>query len=325
MTRALAARGIVGDDATFTVTDFLDADLEGRPTHGLGKFLLLDHVLANRQGKPFVAVRTQATAIVDGQRDIGQTGARMAANLSIELAEEYGVGFVGLRNSARFSRLGPYARLIADHGFVAICTNNAGPPAVAPFGSRDPILGTNPIAFAFPTDSDAFVIDFATSERVWGAIRQAQLEKRELPPGAFIDADGHETQNPNEVNAVLPFDGAKGSALCIAIELIAGTLAGASMGLEVQDEYSLGAVFLAARPATNGTPVRALVSHLLNEIRASSALQPGRPVRAPGDGSRERRAATLADGTIEVDQNALSILKRMAEGGKGLEADKLTN
>src|SRR5262249_359978 len=137
------------------------------------------------------------------------------------LAEANGIGLVSLRNASRFSRLSPYARMIAESGRVAVVTNNAGPAAVAPFGSSDPILGTNPIAFGFPAASGAFVIHFSTAERVWGEIRQAALEGRELPPNAFLDAEGKETREPDRVEAVLPFGGYKGSALCIAIELLA--------------------------------------------------------------------------------------------------------
>lgn len=326
MMRALRARKISDADAAFIVSDYLDAELEGRRTHGVGKLLLIDHSLARKTGPPQVTSTHGAIAYVTGNADLGQIAARLAAQTAVNLAQTYGIGLVALTNFSRFSRLGPYANLIASAGYVAIALNNAGPPAVAPYGSRDPILGTNPIAFAVPNDPEPITIDFATSKEVWGRIRQSQLEGSALPPNAFLDEHGEETRVPEKVNAVLPFGGPKGSALCLAVELLAGTLAGAAMGLKVQDEADLGAVFLALRPASNDfAKMVSSVQELLKDIRMSTPRDPGHPVRAPGDRAAAAKARHLASGTIDIDDTTLRIIERMAEGGQGLEANNLNN
>jgi LDH2 family malate/lactate/ureidoglycolate dehydrogenase len=74
-----------------------------------------------------------------------------------------------VHNFSRYSSLYPYTVRLAQSGFVGILANTAGPAAVAPFGSVDPITGTNPICFSFPTSSGVpQTFDFATSEVVWG-------------------------------------------------------------------------------------------------------------------------------------------------------------
>src|SRR5262245_45108050 len=92
MRRALIERGIEESDAAFVVGDFLDAQLEGRLTHGIGKFLLIDATLRARQGKPEVARQHGATATIDGKREIGQLAARQATQLALALAETNGIG-----------------------------------------------------------------------------------------------------------------------------------------------------------------------------------------------------------------------------------------
>lgn len=314
MLAALALRGISSRTAELIVSDHLDAELEGRPTHGIGKFLLLDDALAERRGGPTVAEDRDAFVLVDGNRELGHAAAVFCAELAVDRAARSGAGIVALRNASRFSRLGPYAERIADQGFLALVTNNAGPPAVAPFGSSAPLLGTNPICFGFPGAEDPTIVDFATSKRVWGEIRQAVLEQRALPPGAFLDANGAETRDPDEADAVLPFGGAKGSALCLSIELLIGGISGALMGSQVQTEYDLGALFVAL-PSVEGFRVAA--EQLLDEIRASRPRVAGEPVSVPGEGSRMRRERARASGRIQVDPTVLEHLQQMSEGVSG--------
>ncbi|MEO3862556.1 Ldh family oxidoreductase [Acrocarpospora sp. B8E8] len=322
MMKALSQRGIVGEQAEFIVHDYIDAELEGKPTHGIGKFLLIDHVLDGRQGPAELISQIGSFATMDGHREIGQIAARSASLEAVRIAVHQGVGLVTLKNFSRFGRLGPYSRLIAANGMVGIVLNNAGPAAVAPYGSRNPILGTNPIAFGFPAANAPVVIDFATSKRVWGEIRQAALSQSPLPPSSFLDSEGDETVEPAMANAVLPFGDHKGSALCLAIELLAGTLVGAAMGGSVQDEYELGAVFVAIRPADNTS---APVTALLQEIAESMPLEGIHHVRVPGQRSSQVREERLRQGWIDVADSTYEILLAMSEGCVGLKANNLSN
>ncbi len=319
LVEALARRGVHGADADFVVADLVSAQLEGKATHGVAKILLIDAVLRERQGEPVVRRRRGGMALVDGRRQIGQLAGRFCAELAIELCAEAGTGLVALTNAARFGRLAPYGHLIADQGLVAFVTNNAGPPVVAPFGSIDPVLGTNPVCFAFPGRRASVVVDLSTAERVWGEVRAAVLEARPLPPGAFLDADGRPTGDGDSAASVLAFGGHKGSALCLALELLAGALTGAKMGLEVGGEYDLGAVFLAVDPGVlvpGGDP-RAGAERLVDSVRASRPAPGHDAVLAPGDRAAARREAALAGGVVEVDPVTMARLRRMAVSDEG--------
>jgi L-2-hydroxycarboxylate dehydrogenase (NAD+) len=325
MLTALKMRQIEPKDAELITEDYLDAELSGSFAHGLGKFLVIDHALAARRSGPVVVSRRGAVARIDGGREIGQLAARKAAELAAEIAQREGVGLVTLVNSGRYSRLAPYVTTIAKHDLAAIVTNNAGPRAVAPYGSSQPILGTNPIAFGFPGADGPFVIDFSTAQQVWGEIRQAVLEGRDLPADSFLDARGNPTVNPAEVDSVMPFGGHKGSALCLAIELLAGLVAGAEVGLGVENEYNLGALFIAF---TLGRPTLmdsfATLSQLLADIRSSTPFPGRQRVLVPGDGSAARRAAALEAGCLDVEDQTLQILQTMAAGEVGMQGDRLT-
>ncbi len=204
---------------------------------------------------------------------------------------------------------------------MAILANTGGPAAVAPYGSVDPITGTNPICFSFPrTGGQVQTFDFATSDVVWGAIRQAAIEGCALPAGPFLNAAGDITTVPGDVNAVRAFGGHKGSALNLAIEVIAGILAGGKAGMECESEFDCGAIFLALDPSATGVGrlnFASSVDRLLNSIRACRPENPDAPVRAPGD--RGRNTMSLgSDGNrrLELADKILEMMVRMSEGEK---------
>lgn len=317
MLTILSARGVSAEDASEIVTDFLAAQAEGKPTHGIGKFLLIDSALKARIGVPQIVRRDRCYALVDAQREIGQLAARFAVNLATDLARSSGIGLVGMTNASRYGRLKPYGRKLAEDGLIGLIANGGGPSAVVPFQGIDPILGTNPICIAFPSESGALVIDFSTAERTWGEIRQAVLEHRQLPADVFLDKDGRFTRNPDDAEGVLPFGGAKGFSLCLAIEILTGALVSAKMGLRVRDQYELGFLFAAIDP-TIFVPLdqfRTEVEELLASITKSRPKLRGGIVRTPGHTTRTK--APSGDETIDLDDETWHLLSEMATGSGG--------
>jgi LDH2 family malate/lactate/ureidoglycolate dehydrogenase len=197
--------------------------------------------------------------------------------------------------------------------------NSAGPPAVAPYGSIDPITGTNPICFAFPkSDGGIHAFDMATSEIVWGEIRQAALEGRRLPAGPFIDSAGDVTTDPTKVSAARVFGGKKGSALNIAIEILSGALSQGQIGLQCENEYDCGAFFMAIDPQALGIELNgftAKIEQLFQDIREARAEISERPVRVPGDSGRSAlNIDDFKDAELDVPKATLTMLERMAKG-----------
>lgn len=327
-TAALVGQGIPADVAPDVAKEFVIAEVSGVRTHGVGKIASLN--LGDVSVRPTIT-RAGAILQVDGNGGNGMLLMRSVAGQLADIGMELGLALAAVRNHSRYSSLYPYTDLIARRGLVGILMNTAGPAAVAPFGACDPVTGTNPICFSFPTGAGGQTFDFATADRVWGEIRQASLEGRGLDYGPFLSADGEVTTVPSEVNAVRAFGGAKGSALNIAIELLAGPLVGAKAGHHVASEFDCGALMIAINPAAcgAGSGFSAATEELLGEIRQCRPATPDVPVRAPGD--KGRTGAHLPtpehDVTVSVADSTVELLKRMERGERitELSANPLFN
>lgn len=319
MLQALNIRGIYDTPAQLIIQDFLGSQLEGRLTHGIGKFLLLDSSLNNRKGSPSIIKEDDCFALINGNRELGQLAAIYAVDVLKKKVRSKGVGVVGMNNAGRYSRLSVIGELIAKEGIVGIIMNNAGPAAVTPFQGIEPILGTNPICFAIPCEEQNLIMDFSTAEKTWGEIRQATLENKNLPKNAFLDSNGEFTLNPDEANAVLPFGGAKGYALCLAIEILTGALVSAQMGLDVDSQYDLGFLFIGidVNIFSKTDLFKSSVGSLLNQIRNSKSQSEKNKVRIPGENSKTKVKKALKDGYVHIDDESYSRLIEMSKGIQG--------
>jgi LDH2 family malate/lactate/ureidoglycolate dehydrogenase len=79
---------------------------------------------------------------------------------------------------------------------------------VAPLWGAEGMLGTNPIAIAFPGQEEPpIVIDLATSAVAFGKLQIAERLGRKIPHGWAIDKDGRDTDDPQAMidgGALLP-------------------------------------------------------------------------------------------------------------------------
>lgn len=311
---SLVGQGVDQSSARSMADEFVAAEIAGTKTHGVTKVVSLN--LGNLRAEPTLNVSGSLVS-VDGRGANGFILFTQLATAAVQVAAKQGVCLIFARNFSRYSGLYPYTEQIAASGYIGILMNSAGPAAVAPHGGIDPITGTNPIAFSFPTvDGPPQTFDFSTAAVVWGAIRQAAVEGKLLPAHSFLDAAGGETRDPTQVNAVRAFGGPKGFALNLAIELLCGA-AGGLMGGKVESEFDLGAVLVAIDPAAAGSARLAEdATALFEEIRISRPEAGQRKVHVPGDRARGRRLleAVSGDHTLEIPDVTLEYLGRMARG-----------
>lgn len=329
MTKSLELRGIRGKDADFMISDYLESELEGHKTHGISKFLTIDAGLSRRSGDMKLLKRSGCYAQIDGNGELGHIAALYATNLAIEAGKKYGVGIAALKNVSRYSRVTPYARKIAGEGLVGMITNNGGPACVAPFGGARPIFGTNPLCFSFPSGrGKPYIFDFATSQKVWGEVRQAMVEKRPLPDQAFLDKEGNFTRDPEKAEAGVPFGGPKGYALCYALEIMTGAFVGAKMGKEAKDEYDLGYLFLAfsTEMFTDLAAFEEETDRLAREVKECPSIKPGGQVYVPGEIFGDRPVEGRKPEAVELEEDVYQRLQLMSvslEGG--YENNRLLN
>ena len=154
----------------------------------------------------------------------------LATDTAIELARQFALGAVVVDRCYHIGRVAPYVERIARAGMVGIAMVNAG-PAVAPYGGRDRVLGTNPFAWAMPRGEgqEPLSFDIATAGIAGGKLLVARDKNEDIAPGLIVDAQGAPTQDPNDFfagGAILPFGGHKGSGITVLTQMMGRALAG---------------------------------------------------------------------------------------------------
>lgn len=235
-------------DAREAAGCLVKAELRGVDSHGLVRL----PVYARRvqagvvNARPAIRTRAAATAaaLVDGGNGLGPVVASHAMRTAIDLARRHGTGFVGVCNSNHFGPAAYYVEQGVAEGLIALAISNA-PPNMAPFGGRQRFLGTNPVAVGVPAGIEPpLIFDASTSVVARGKIIVAAHTKSAIPAGWAIDPAGCPTTDPDQAlaGAVLPFGGAKGSAISFIIDVLCGVLTGAAFASHINTLENLSAV-----------------------------------------------------------------------------------
>lgn len=244
---------------------------------------------------------------IDARNGFAQPAMAAASAIVSNMLAETGVALVALRDSHHFSALWPDVEPWAERGFVAL-TAVTGGPAVMPFGARERLFGTNPIAFAAPVAGRApLVFDFATARMSQGDVRLALRAGRRVPPDTGLDADGAPTDDPARVldgGGILPFGGHKGAALSLMVEILASAFTGGPFGHEVDwsthpgaETPRTGQFFLIADPERGqGRRFSARIAGLLDVMKRAGAT------RLPGEHRHSQRAAAESAGIPVSDE-----------------------
>lgn len=244
------AVGAGDEDAAVVADSLVDAELCGHPSHGLIR--VPEYLKQIREGaivpdhQPELASDRGATIVVDGHRGFGQVVARRATEWLIERARRHGSAAAAVRGCGHVGRAGVYPELAARHGVIAFAFVNGGgaQPRVAPYGGRQPVFGTNPIAAAVPLPgAEPIVIDFSTAAVASGKIRVLRDRDEPLPEGWILDSEGRPSTRAADYydgGMLLPTAGHKGYALCLLVELLAGCLTGAGSPGVPDSGYELG-------------------------------------------------------------------------------------
>jgi len=235
---------------------------------------------------------------------------------AMEIAEEHGIGVLGLRNTNHWMRAGTYAWQAAEAGFLAGCFTNTE-PNLPPWGSAEPKLGNNPLAIAIPRANGRHVLfDGAMSQFSYGALETAVRRGERLPvPGGF-SRTGEITDDPGEIlesKRALPIGFWKGAGLSLVLDLLATTLvAGRStcdLGAQA-GEYGVSQVFLAFSKHLIGSAARRQIERVLMDLHMAQA-ESEQAIRYPGERLLAIRAENLDQG-VPVDQRIWEDVKRLA-------------
>lgn len=251
--RAFERVGVTPEDAEIAADVLVTADLRGVESHGVAR---LHHYLAHLKQRQVHArshlkiVRELPTTLsIDAGNGLGLVAAYRAMELAIQRAAQYGSAAVAVRNSNHFGIAGYYAMMALPHNMIGIAMCNTS-PNVVPFGGSRPMLGTNPIGWAFPCGEEpALVVDMATSGISFGKLEVAYRTGAAIPLGWALGEDGLATTNAAEavkVRRLIPLGGLvegtgyKGYAIATVVEALCHALSGAAMSLNIMAVHGRG-------------------------------------------------------------------------------------
>ena len=216
---ALQKMGIPLEDAKIIADVLITSDLWGVRSHGVAHLKMYHERIKTGLQLPItdwkIVKETPTTAVIDGGCGMGMVVGTHAMRLAIDKAKNYGLGAVAVRNSSHYGVAGYYSLMAVKEGMVGLSVTNAHPSTAPTFGT-EPMLGTNPIAVAAPTDEAfPYMYDAATSVVPRGKIEVAARANKPIPEGWVINKEGNcvtdSSQMISEMNknnmALLPLGG----------------------------------------------------------------------------------------------------------------------
>ena len=322
-TRVFVSCDMPQDDASTAADVLVTADTWGIDSHGVARLPAYFEMLRRGLINPRPQIKTvrdhPATAVVDADNGLGLVVGPRANELAMEKAEAVGSGWVSVCNSNHFGIAGYYSFKAVERDLIGWAMTNT-PPLVSPLWGAERMLGTNPIAVAFPgKDEPPVVIDMSTSGVSFGVVEMALRNQKTLPEGLLIDSDGRPSTRPSDFvsgGALLPLGGDrisgghKGYCLAAMIDLLCGVLSGANWGPFIppfphylkQPERSvgkgLGHLFGAFRIDGFMEPeeFKSRVDEWRRVFRATKPAPQTEGVLIPGDPERAAEARRLREG-----------------------------
>jgi LDH2 family malate/lactate/ureidoglycolate dehydrogenase len=325
-TAVYTSAGMPEVDARLVADTLVQADLWGHQSHGvlrLGWYLdRLRHGVMHPVTTSEIVVDAGAIAVLDGHDGVGQVLAMRATHEAITRARTHGIGAVAVRHSNHFGTCMYYTRRVAAADCVAMLTSNGG-PAMAPWGGRKKIIGTNPWSVAAPVGSRApFVVDMAATGVARGKIYLARNEHRPIPLGWPLNQAGEPTTDPQEAldGLILPMAEHKGYAIAAMVDMLSGVLTGSGFLSAVHSPYQTTHTshcghLLIAMDIAHFQPLAAFTARMeafVDEIKAVPLAQGFEEVFYPGEIEDNNDAQCRREG-LALPEDTRADLRRIAQ------------
>lgn len=305
----------------------LTSDLYGIESHGMQR--MVRYYKSAKNGRLVIGAQkeivheTPLSAVIDGHNGMGQLLGHYAMNLAIEKAKKSGVGIVTVRNSNHFGIAGYYAKMASNEGLFGFATTNSEAIMVPTYG-RLAMIGSNPLAFAFPAKPYDFLFDASTTVVTRGKVEVYNKKGSPLPEGWTVGADGNVGTDAAEIlssieqkkgGGILPLGGAteqlgghKGYGYGMVAEIFSSIL---SLGL-TSNHTNIGSTggtchgFIAINPNLFGDPkeIENNFSTFLEELRNSPKADGQTRIYTHGEKEAEAVDRILKEG-IPVNENTI--------------------
>lgn len=316
----LLSRNLSVETANACATIFADTTAAGIFSHGVNRFPTFIRQIDNGdvipENEAELILSLGAIERWDGHQAIGNITAQKMMQRATDIADQFGLGLVAIRNTNHWMRGGHYAWQAAKRGYIGICFTNSI-SAMPPWGGKESRIGTNPISIAIP-GSPPTLIDMSMSMFSYGALEKYRLNHQNTPVDAGFDDEGKPTKNPEIIEKnrrALPMGYWKGSGLSIVIDQLATLL---SSGLSVANitqqgsEYKLSQVFIAiALDKLMTIEERDKKLKEITDFTLSAAPdESGKSIRLPGHNQEQIIAKHMSDGIV-IDDSIWEVLKTL--------------
>ena len=320
--RALLASRTAPDNARSVARALTEAEVDGQKGHGLSR--VPSYAAQARAGKvdgfarPTLSQVRQATLMIDVQHGFAFPAVDLALAALPPLVRDAGIAAAGFVRSHHFGVVGRHVERLAEVGLVGLAFANT-PKAIAPWGGRRQLYGTNPIGFAAPHPRHPpIVIDLALSQVARGRILTAAQRGEAVPDTWASDAEGRPTSDAKAAlkGALQPIGAAKGAALALLVEILAVALTGATLSAAASSFFdsegpppAVGQLLIAIDPGALGGS-EAFAERIAT---LAEAIESDSPARLPGSRRIALRRQAAEHG-ISLDAELLNEVRRLADG-----------
>jgi len=324
--RAFLAMGLSNREADICAAGLMGSELRCLPGQGQGVARLTGYYDRISKGlyqpgaEISVIKESPALALIDANMVMGSVVGQDAMDIAVDKAKTCGIGAAFVYNSTHFGSSGFHARRALEADCIGIAITNAG-AEMAPWGGREPRVGTNPWGLAAPTGGDfAVVLDIALTTAGKGMMRWHEREGMKMPRDWALTPEGDETDDPTVAmaGALLGIGEYKGYGLSLFTDVLTGVISGGGFGLAPYRDRSIAKLDVAhtfiAIDIAFFMPVAEFKTRMdafIAEIK-SSARRPGfDEILVPGEIDHRRETAYRRDGA-QLDAEVYDSLRQLA-------------
>jgi len=235
-----------------------------------------------------------AIKVYNGNMGPGILNALYASDRAMELADQYGLGMVGLKNTTHWMRGGTYGLYAARKGYVAIMWTNTE-ACMPPWGAKECRLGNNPFVMALPgaNNQPPLQLDMAISQYAYGKLQVTRLAGKKLPfPGGF-DKDGNVTDDPGAIEEsmrIMPIGYWKGSSLSFMLDVLGAVLTDGvgAADLNAATKGSCGGcsqviIVIDPKKITDGDSMTDTITRAIEYLKSAELAENSKGIMAPGE------------------------------------------
>jgi 3-dehydro-L-gulonate 2-dehydrogenase len=303
----LMKNGFTPEKAERCALLFAEASRDGVYSHGLNRFpVFIDFIrkgYVRPEAEPVLVEQMGAVERWDGNSGPGNLNAQASMARAIQIAKQYGIGCVAIRNTNHWMRAGSYGWQAAEAGCIGICWTNTM-PNMPPWGAKESKLGNNPLVVAVPREGGHIVLDIAMSQFSYGKLGIHAQSGEPLPVDGGFDREGRLTRDAAaiaESRRPLPIGYWKGSGLSFVLDLVATMLSGGNSTSDIgqlKAERNLSQVFIAFDMSRlpDQSSLRSKLEEMIADLHSAQPDEQGGKARYPGEGAIQTRERNLRDG-----------------------------